>query len=78
MICAWSESAIIIHCGFPSSTVCAWEDALMEMRANKTWPWKRVVWNEWGKKPLALTAQQRGAASGGVCDAGGSAGALQD
>lgn len=43
MICAWNESAIIIHCGFPSSTVCAWEDALMEMRANKTWPWKHMV-----------------------------------
>lgn len=49
-------SAIICHDGFPSSSVCVWED-ILGLCARKSQPWKQAVC-EWLRKQAASTSNE--------------------
>lgn len=49
-------SAIIGRDGFPSSSVCVWED-ILRLCASKSQPWKQTVWG-WLRKQAASTKDE--------------------
>lgn len=49
-------STVICHDGFPSSSVCVWED-ILGMCASKSQPWKQTVC-EWLRKQAASTIDE--------------------